>query len=342
VSGHPNRAYAQVINETNANTGNITDYLYGDDLIKQTQAANDRYYLYDGLGSTRALSDSTGTITDTYNYESFGTVLNQTGTTPNDYLFTGEQYDSGLDNYYLRARYYDQNIGRFTQQDTWMGNNSDPITLHKYLYANVDPVNNIDPTGNFTLASFGAAESIRSILNEITVNTGVSIFDSAFSGDDGGDISPTAAGWGIIASLSPGILKPLAKKLKSKFFGNGKVAYLKDRKPLPKEIDAAEFLAEKQGAKIFIRGGKGTQGADFFLDGVRWELKTLDSPSARAVRNGIYKSIKRNQSKLVVIDGRVGLDWKTFQKGLANAQRDGAHPARVKVIMPGNIVRDWP
>jgi RHS repeat-associated protein len=148
-----------VVKETNATTGNITDYLYGDDLIKQTKAANDSYYLYDGLGSTRALSDSTGTITDTYNYESFGTVLNQTGTTPNDYLFTGEQYDSGLDNYYLRARYYDQNIGRFTQQDTWMGNNSDPITLHKYLYANADPVNNIDPSGNVTIGSLMTAVS---------------------------------------------------------------------------------------------------------------------------------------------------------------------------------------
>jgi RHS repeat-associated protein len=156
-----------VIKETNANTGNITDYLYGDDLIKQTQAANDRYYLYDGLGSTRALSDSTGTITDTYNYESFGSLLNQTGSTENDYLFTGEQYDSGLDNYYLRARYYDQNVGRFTQMDTWMGNNQDPVTLHKYLYANVDPVNNIDPSGNFSLSSISTGINIAGILNTI-------------------------------------------------------------------------------------------------------------------------------------------------------------------------------
>jgi len=177
-----NRDYQQVLKETNTTTSNVTDYLYGDDLIKQTKAANDSYYLYDGLGSTRALTNNTGNITDSYNYESFGTLLNHTGTTANDYLFTGEQYDSGLDNYYLRARYYDQNIGRFTQQDTWTGNNNDPITLHKYLYTNADPVNNIDPTGNYTLASIGTASNVRTILATRSVPSFSSYISRAIGG----------------------------------------------------------------------------------------------------------------------------------------------------------------
>ncbi len=52
-----------------------------------------------------------------------------------------------FDPYYLRARYYDQGIGRFTQMDTWMGRNHDPVSLHKYLYAGNDPVLMIDPSG---------------------------------------------------------------------------------------------------------------------------------------------------------------------------------------------------
>ncbi|MBL4828265.1 MAG: hypothetical protein JKY66_11245 [Spongiibacteraceae bacterium] len=122
------------------------------------------YYQYDGLGSTRSLSDENGIITDSYDYEAFGEVLNQTGTTENNYKFTGEQYDQDLNQYYLRARYYNQNNGRFTQQDTWMGNNHDPITLHKYLYANADPVNYIDPTGNFTIGSLMTAVNVLSTL----------------------------------------------------------------------------------------------------------------------------------------------------------------------------------
>jgi RHS repeat-associated protein len=203
-----------VIREVNTTTGNVTDYLYGDDLIKQARAANDSYYLYDGLGSPRALSDNTGSITDSYDYESFGTILNQTGSTSNNYLFTGEQYDSGLDNYYLRARYYDQNVGRFTQMDTWMGNNQDPVTLHKYLYANANPVTYVDPTGNFSLVSFEAANTIRGILAETTVQVGFSILDSAFSDDQ--DAGPNVIGAGLATIGGPAAFKLLGM-LSSKF-----------------------------------------------------------------------------------------------------------------------------
>jgi RHS repeat-associated protein len=153
-----------VIRETNATTGNITDYLYGDDLIKQTKAANDSYYLYDGLGSTRALTDDIGLISDTYDYSSFGITLNQTGSTENNYLFTGEQYDSNLDNYYLRARYYNQVIGRFTQMDSWERCLGEPLGLNKYIYADSDPVNNIDPTGNITLQHITTTVAVSGIL----------------------------------------------------------------------------------------------------------------------------------------------------------------------------------
>ncbi|GAB4190188.1 MAG: hypothetical protein Tsb002_17920 [Wenzhouxiangellaceae bacterium] len=143
-----NRDYAQVIIE-DAPSG-ITAYSYGDDLLSQNRAGAVSYYHYDGLGSTRALSDNSGALTDSYAYEAFGTLLNQSGATSNDYLYTGEQYDTELSQYYLRARYYNPTIGRFTQMDTWMGRNHDPVTLHKYLYANADPVGHVDPSGNIS------------------------------------------------------------------------------------------------------------------------------------------------------------------------------------------------
>jgi RHS repeat-associated protein len=192
-----------VVKETNANTGNITDYLYGDDLIKQTQAANDSYYLYDGLGSTRVLTDSAGNVTDTYDYESFGTLLNQTGATPNDYLFTGEQYDGNLDNYYLRARYYDQSIGRFPQMDTYHGRMGEPATLHKYLYTHADPVNGTDPTGLFNIAEVNATTSIVGIQSVGTVGRvgviGFAANDAAIAG--GAGLSSTQTGLLVIASM---------------------------------------------------------------------------------------------------------------------------------------------
>jgi RHS repeat-associated protein len=60
---------------------------------------------------------------------------------------SGEQYDSDLGLYYLRARYYNPNTGRFMSRDPEDGKPIDPKTLHKYLYAGGDPVNRIDPRG---------------------------------------------------------------------------------------------------------------------------------------------------------------------------------------------------
>jgi len=62
-------------------------------------------------------------------------------------LCSGEQYDSDLGLYYLRARYYNPQTGRFLSRDPEDGNPLDPATLHKYLYAGGDPINGIDPMG---------------------------------------------------------------------------------------------------------------------------------------------------------------------------------------------------
>ncbi len=70
-------------------------------------------------------------------------------------LYAGEQFDTSLQMYYNRARYYDQNIGRFNRMDPFAGNNQDPQSLHKYLYVHANPINNIDPTGNMEFSLTG-------------------------------------------------------------------------------------------------------------------------------------------------------------------------------------------
>lgn len=150
-----NRDYAQVIVEKQNNFP-VASYSYGDDLISQNVNGNTSFYGYDGLGSTKFLTDTTGKVTDSYQYNAYGEVTSKTGNTDNNYLYAGEQFDRSLNQYYLRARYYNQGIGRFTQMDTWQGRANSPITLNKYLYANSNPVMNIDPSGNFSLGEFGA------------------------------------------------------------------------------------------------------------------------------------------------------------------------------------------
>jgi RHS repeat-associated protein len=149
--------YAQVVEEV-VNGAVTRQCTYGLQRINEAQSINgtwtQSFYGYDGGGSVRQLTNASAAITDTYNYDAFGNLLNSTGTTPNSYLYRGEQYDSDLSLYYLRARYYNPATGRFMSRDLLGGKTFAPKSLHKYLYASGDPVNRIDPRGREDLLEY--------------------------------------------------------------------------------------------------------------------------------------------------------------------------------------------
>ncbi len=166
-----NRPYVQVLEEqrTQGVLSAVTNYAYGDDLLSRTTNGVTHYYQYDGLGSTRALSDTSGTLTDTYSYDAYGMLLNSTGTRENPYLYRGEQYDSDLSAYYLRARYYQPGMGRFLTTDFVEGFVNNPVSLHKYMYAKHDPVNYIDPSGEMSLSEQLTTAAIVGGLNAAAI-----------------------------------------------------------------------------------------------------------------------------------------------------------------------------
>jgi RHS repeat-associated protein len=102
------------------------------------------YYHKDGLGSITAITDAVGNVVQAYVYDSFGKIVNQTGSIENPYTYTGREWDAEAGLYYYRARYYDPSIGRFI--------NGDPIgfaggDVNFYVYVQNNPVNYIDPDG---------------------------------------------------------------------------------------------------------------------------------------------------------------------------------------------------
>jgi RHS repeat-associated protein len=160
--------YAQVVDELQG--GAVTrSYSYGLERINENQVLNSvwtpSFYGYDGHGSVRQLTNSSGAVTDTYDYDAFGNLINSTGSTPNNYLFAGEAYDSALGLYYNRARYLNTTTGRFWSMDTYEGQPQDPLSLHKYIYADDSPTNNLDPSGNEVdvIGSFSVAATLDSM-----------------------------------------------------------------------------------------------------------------------------------------------------------------------------------
>jgi RHS repeat-associated protein len=115
------------------------------------------------------LTDATGAVTDTYTYDAFGNLINSTGSTANNYLFAGEQYDPDLGLYYNRARYLDVRVGRFWGMDEYEGEEEDPSSLHEYAYTKSDPVNGIDPSGHDDIGIVSSTLDATVSLPNITI-----------------------------------------------------------------------------------------------------------------------------------------------------------------------------
>ena len=133
-------------------------YYYGTGLIAaelkagstssvDTAETSQYYYLKNSHGDVIGLTDNTGTLTETYRYDAFGTLtsiqsLNENGvlakaeTAFGRFLYAGEQYDDVTGLYYLRARQYDTVLGRFTQEDTYLGDGR-----NLYVYVRNNPLN---------------------------------------------------------------------------------------------------------------------------------------------------------------------------------------------------------
>jgi len=175
--------YAQVLEELASFNGSqpapFRTYSYGHDLVSQNQILDDgqggfvwaaTFYGYDGHGNVRYLSDSIGNLTDTYDYDAFGTLIAQSGTTPNSYLYCGEQFDADLELYYNRARYLNADSGRFWTRDVFEGILSDPGSIHQYMYVNDNPVNLTDPSGyDYNLTTKNGTVNIIGNVGRITM-----------------------------------------------------------------------------------------------------------------------------------------------------------------------------
>lgn len=125
---------------------NYIHYLGTDEPLAILHGATISYYQADGLGSITSLSDSKGNLVSTYEYDSFGNLLASTGSVSNPFRFTGREFDAETGLYFYRARYYDPSIGRFISED--------PIrsSWSAYTYVRNNPVNYVDPTGEFLVA----------------------------------------------------------------------------------------------------------------------------------------------------------------------------------------------
>jgi RHS repeat-associated protein len=156
--------------------------------LEQVSGSTVYYYQQDQLGSTRILSDTTGTIVASYNYDAYGNITSQTGSVTNPFLFSGQYRDAESGLYYLRARYYDPATAQFLSRDPKLSS-----TWAPYAYVANNPLNSADPSGMCGFLDIGcdigqavgavqqAWSYVTSAVNQVWTNftTSVSAFVSS-------------------------------------------------------------------------------------------------------------------------------------------------------------------
>jgi RHS repeat-associated protein len=306
----PNAPYSRLLEEHDARGNILARYVYGVGLVsRQDSAGHVSVYHFDTRGSTVALTDLSGTLTDRYAYDAYGRVAGREGRTPNPFTYDGRDgvLDDGNGLYFMRARYYEPELMRFLQRDPGTsGNLMDPQTLNRYAYVRGNPVQLVDPTGEILPIIVGMAAGVASEIafdwvtgefNPLEDNWGVYLEDNWL------ELSVSAAlgGLGPLMQMKQALnlakLAKLRKKLPTVLLKNADDLALVGRvsKDLGKSLANWGLFPRLQGAALTGKDFLQEWGTDLWEDsrGVARDVIEGLGGVATDVGQGVKKAAKK-------------------------------------------------
>ena len=168
---------------TRGTTTELNSYIFG----KESEPGYAQFEaLYDGTTLYFAEVDSHTDVTElvgangqtaSYSYDAYGNATSAiSGGVYNSYRYTSQYLDEETGLYYLRARYYDPSNGRFTQEDSYLGEENSPLTLNLYMYCHGNPLMFRDLSGNASYRNSITAMRFRRKIMKYSVTTIISTF----------------------------------------------------------------------------------------------------------------------------------------------------------------------
>ena len=150
-----NREHAEVLVEQNINGKTDTSYIYGaeinggfDRISLDRFDGSTGYYLYNARGSVSGITNEEGQVYQSYRYSVTGEITFGAPQYENEYTYNGEPYNPNIQSQYLRARYYCVVTATFLTEDSYLGSQTEPLTLNRYNYCVSSYLNYTDPSGN--------------------------------------------------------------------------------------------------------------------------------------------------------------------------------------------------
>gem|GEM_PF-1461967 len=141
------------------------------------------YFHRDERNNVVLVTNQKGSRVAAYRYDPFGNVISRTGDFDSPFLFGGYRLEPLYNLYYLVARFYDPDSGRFLSKDPLMGTFEDALSTNPYLYVKNSPLNYLDPMGTSGMPAISGGNPRSSWTNEPTLTVGdAASAGSAFAG----------------------------------------------------------------------------------------------------------------------------------------------------------------
>jgi RHS repeat-associated protein len=146
-----------------------TYYVYGagGSPLEQINGSTIYYFLHDQLGSTRLLTDGSGSVAASFTYDPYGGLLGSTGSATTPLQFAGAYTDAESGLIYLVNRYYDPATGQFLSVDPWVSDTAAP-----YFYAGDNPVSEVDPSGLLGWSDLNPVHDAEAVGNAVVGGAG--------------------------------------------------------------------------------------------------------------------------------------------------------------------------
>jgi RHS repeat-associated protein len=173
----PTTTWPQVVLESRG--AERVAYVWGDTLRQQTRGGQGTLFggtgedlipLQGQLGTVLAAADESGLIVETYEFSAFGEPAGAANRLAHQFAGEYRAEETGLT--YLRARWYDPSSARLLAQDPLAGTSTKPKSLNRYVYADSDPVNRVDPDGRMSMGEISVAQNISSTLTNVSLRLG--------------------------------------------------------------------------------------------------------------------------------------------------------------------------
>ena len=132
--------------------GKTIDFVYDENNQPLAMKYNNTlyYYVLNAQGDVVRIVNSSRSVVASYTYDPWGKIISSSGTLAdiNPLRYRGYYYDSETGFYYLQSRYYDPEIGRFINADSYASTDATGLlSTNMFAYCENDPVNKSDPTG---------------------------------------------------------------------------------------------------------------------------------------------------------------------------------------------------